>query len=106
MKLPKRKTLRAERETLVTYADAFALFKARGLCSTMRTVRTHIHNHPEICPVDVTNLSYHYKRFKLRDVEALVEHIAKKYPSRTAYATVTDTAAAALAVITKGKAKR
>ena len=85
-KIPKAKPLAAELRTLVTYDDAFALFKAAGICTTMRTCRAHIHAHPELCPVDGSNQSYHFKRFQLGHVEALVAFLAKKYPTRSKFA--------------------
>jgi hypothetical protein len=88
MKPPKPKTLPAERRTLITYDDAFALFKAAGLCTTMRTCRAHISANPKVCPADQLVQSYHFKRFQLGHVEALIALLSKRYPTRRRFAYV------------------
>lgn len=70
------------RKGLADYADALALFRARGLCSCARTVRDHIKAHPDICPPDGASLTYHNKRFQWRDLERLADELAQKYPHR------------------------
>ena len=67
---------------LITYKQAAEIFKARGVAKTQRTVRTHVWNNPNICPV--YDESYHGKRVSGRDVERLCTHLLKKYPLRLA----------------------
>ncbi len=69
------------RQNLITYEKALKLFKAAGLCSCLRTVRTHIWANPHVCPV--FKEGYHHRRVRQGDVERLIVLIAKKYPTRT-----------------------
>lgn len=81
MPKPKKLPLAADQEQLlVTYEEALTLFQAAGLCSEIRTVRTHIWANPDICPV-VKN-GYHFRRVHRGDVERLIALIAAKYPNR------------------------
>ena len=71
----------AQKQTLITYEAALDLFKAAGLCSCLRTVRTHIWANANLCPV--IKDGYHFRRVRHGDVERLIVLIGKKYPGRT-----------------------
>lgn len=72
-------------DTLITYEDAAALFRAANLPSSTRTVRRYIWDHSKLCPLRVEN--YHTKRVRLADAQRLVNFLrrttrrgSQKYP--------------------------